>query len=185
MYRKRLFVIVAIALLANAVKIVVAPSNADNEIEVIGSRFKNSIAIDGTAVIGFLLQSETAVLNVVVSYVDQHESLVNETMSFAEGNATYCWWEATIIPEVWEEKVNGETRYYIDAATMKLYVFLSYVVKEVAISEGLLGYWSVQEEVFFSSSLVNIGFFLTLGGVFSVVGATVALKQKRQKKMTR
>jgi len=181
LYRKLFFVIVAIALLANVVKVTAASSNADNEIEVMGSRFKNSIAVNGTAVIGFLLQPKTAVSNVVISYVGQQERLVNETMSLVEGNATYGWWEATIIPKVWEEKVGGETRYHVDAATMKLYVFLPHAVNEIAISESLLGYWSVHDEkVLFS--FVNIGFFLILCGVFSVIGATVALKQKRQKK---
>ena len=181
LYRKLLFVIVAIVLLANVVKITVAFSNADNEIEVIGSSFKNSITVNGTAVIGFLLQSETAVSNVVFSYVDQQERLINETMNLIEGNATYGWWKSTIIPKVLEEKVGEETRYHIDATKMKLYVFLPHAVNEIAISESLLGYWSVQaEKVLFS--FVNIGFFLILGGVFSVIGVTVALKQKRQKK---
>jgi len=175
-------VMLLLALLMSSMSVVtVASSNADNEIEVIGSRFKNSIAVNGTAVIGFLLQFKTAVSNVVVSYVGQQERLVNETMSLVEGNATYGWWEATIIPKVWEEKVGGETRYHIDASTMKLYVFLPHAVNEIAISESLLGYWSVHEEkVLFS--FVNIGFFLILCGVFSVIGVTVALKQKRQKK---
>jgi len=181
LYRKLFLVIVAIALLANVVKVTAASSSADNEIEVIGSRFKNSIAVNGTAVIGFLLQSKTAVSNVVVSYVGQQERLVDETMSLVEENATYGLWEATIIPKVWEEKVGGETRHYIDATTMKLYVFLPHAVNEIAIPEGLLGYWSVHEEKVFSS-FVNIGFFLILCGVFSVIGVTVALKQKRQKK---
>lgn len=183
LYRKFFCVIVAIVLLTNVVKVETASSNADGEIEVIGSSFKNSIAVDGTAVIGFLLQSKTAVLNVVVSYVDQQERLVNETMSLVEGNATYSWWKASIIPKVWEEKVGGETRYYIDAATMKLYVFLPHAVNEIAISESHLGYWSVKKEKFvFSFPLPNIRFFLILGGVFSVIGVTIALKQKRQKK---
>lgn len=181
MHRNLLFVVVAIILLTNVVEITAVSSSATNEVEVIGSSFKNSIAVNGTAVIGFLLQSKTAVSNVVISYVDQLERLVNETMSLVDGNATYGWWKATIIPKVWEEKVGGETRYYIVASTIELYVFLPHAVNEIAIPEGLLGYWSIQMDKA-SFSHLNILSALILVGVFSGIGVTVVLKQKRQKK---
>jgi len=178
LYRNLLFIVVAIALLTNVVGITAVSSNATNEVEVIGSSFKNSIAVNGTAVIGFLLKSKTVVLNVVVSYVDQQKMLVNGTMRLVEGNATYGWWKATIIPNVWEEKVDEETRYYIDSATIKLYVFLRHAVDEIAISESLLGYWSVKEESFPTTSVFV---YPILGLVLAGVGATVALRARNRK----
>ena len=180
MHKKFLFVIVSIVLLTNVVMIAGGSSSTNNEIELIGSRFRNSIDVNGTAVIGFLLQSEGTVSNVVVSYVSQQERLVNETMSLVEGNGTYGWWEATIIPKVWTEEVEGTLTKHIEA--VKLYVSLPHVVTELTVPQSFLGVWSTQEEKGIMSVFSVPSVLLLIIGVLSVTGVTVALKQNRQGK---
>ena len=180
MHKKFLFVIVSIVLLTNVVMIAGGSSSTNNEIELIGSRFRNSIDVNGTAVIGFLLQSEGTVSNVVVSYVSQQERLVNETMSLVEGNGTYGWWEATIIPKVWTEEVEGTLTKHIEA--VKLYVSLPHVVTELTVPQSFLGVWSTKEEKGIMSVFSVPSVLLLIIGVLSVTGVTVALKQNRQGK---
>lgn len=180
LHKKFLFVIVSIVLLTNVAMIAGGPSSTNNEIELIGSRFRNSIDINGTAVIGFLFKSEGTVSNVVVSYVSQQERLVNETMSLVEGNGTYGWWEATIIPKVWTEEVEGTLTKHIEA--VKLYVSLPHVVTELAAPQSFLGVWSTKQEKGIMAVFSVPSVLLLIIGVLSVTGVTVALKQNRQGK---
>ncbi|UCE16870.1 MAG: hypothetical protein JSV12_04510 [Candidatus Bathyarchaeota archaeon] len=175
---KFLFVIISIILLANVALIAGGASSTYDEIELIGSSFRNSIDVNGTAVIGFLLQSEGIVSNVVVSYLGLQERLVNETMSLVKGNGTYGWWETTIIPKVWTEKVDGELRNHIEA--MKLYVTLPHVVMELAVPQGPT--WSTREQKVIISVLSVPSVLLLIGSILSVTGVTIALKQNRQGK---
>jgi len=184
LHKKFLFVIVSIVLLTNVAMIAGGSSSINNEIELIGSRFRNSIDVNGTAVIGFLLQSEGTVSNVVVSYVSQQvsqqERLVNETMSLVEGNGTYGWWEATIIPKVWTEEVEGTLTKHIEA--VKLYVSLPHVVTELTVPQSFLGVWSTKQEKGIMSVFSVPSVLLLIIGALSVTGVTVALKQNRQGK---
>jgi hypothetical protein len=177
---KFLFVIISFILLANAALIAGGASSTYDEIELIGSSFSNSIDVNGTAVIGFLLQSEETISNVVVSYLGLQERLVNETMSLVEGNETYGWWKTTIIPKVWTEKVDGELINHIDA--VKLYVTLPHVVMKFAVPKSFLGTWSIKEQKAIIPVFSVPSVLLLIIGVLSVTGVTVALKQNRQGK---
>lgn len=181
MHRKLLPGLVLIALLANVVMITAASFDTSNGIKVIGCSVKDHRAINGTTVISFLLQSEVAISSVFVSYVDQQERWANATMSLVEGNANYGWWEATINPKVWEEKVDGETRCNIH--TPKLYVFLPHAVIELAIPQSFLPLCSIREEKVTFHLSEKIMTFLALGGI-SVIGVTIALKRYRCKEVT-
>ncbi|MEM2995124.1 MAG: hypothetical protein QXI91_03795 [Candidatus Bathyarchaeia archaeon] len=100
-----------------------ATANASNNVEIIGFHIKDFTVVNGTAKVSFGIKSETPVENVVLSYINYEEKLVNATLSLTEGDANDGWWSATIKPKVFEEKEGNEVTTSIKAE--KLYVFLT------------------------------------------------------------
>ena len=153
--------------------VLVSPVVADAGVEVNGSHIRNYIAVNGTTVISFWVQSEAAVSSVALSYIDQKGEPACATMSLTKGDGHDGWWEATIKPNVLEEEIDGGARYRLDVRN--LHVSLGGKIIELDMSERL-GSWSRQQEILFP--------LLTVAGMpiaLSVV-AIVLMRHHQEKK---
>jgi len=123
-------------------------------VEVHGSSCQDYTAANGTAVISFRLQSESAVSNVSLSYFDENGEQACASMDLIRGDFYDGWWRTSIKPYVLREEIEHTTTYRLDVRTLHVSLDESVVDVDVSRSLGSVTAERTHETLFFFSAPV-------------------------------
>lgn len=150
---------------------------AHGGVEVSGSRFRDYIAVNGTADVSFWLMSSEPISDVVFSYIDRRGKPSSASMELAEGDEHDGWWRATIEPDVLVGVVNGTRVRSINEDDMKLHVSHPDSVVEIRVDRLAMKWTWTTHRTFLPVGQWSV---LILGAL--VAGTVIAISFLRKRR---